>query len=256
MESQFLKFNTKIFLSTVTFVALAIFIQNYFSDKVKVVKLNKSQKNVYDSSELLNYNGKDLDQLYLAVLGSIFDVTAGKRHYGEGESYHYFVGKDGSRALITGNFRDESADKDHVLDLTCDNILNLLKWRRTFREKYIYIGVLNGRYYNENGEETKYMAILKERISECRKAKEEEKRQEKLFPPCNMAWSKDEGTRVWCTGSSGGVLRNWEGVPRQLYTPGEAKPTCVCVSEDKLNNSLLKEYENCPETSKQCIVKS
>ena len=31
-------------------------------------------------------------ELYLAILGNVFDVTKGKRFYGPGENYHAFVG--------------------------------------------------------------------------------------------------------------------------------------------------------------------
>lgn len=53
---------------------------------------------------------------------------------------------------------------------------------------------------------------------------------------------------------SGGINRNWEGVPRQLFTPGEKRPRCVCVNHEKVDSSLLKEYEGCSSSSKECSV--
>lgn len=51
-----------------------------------------------------------------------------------------FIGKDGTRALITGNFDDESSEKDHILDFPCNDILSILQWRHTFKQKYTYVG--------------------------------------------------------------------------------------------------------------------
>lgn len=57
--------------------------------------------------------------------------------------------------------------------------------------------------------------------------------------------------------NSGGVKRDWVGVPRQLYAPGKEHPRCACVNLDmEVSGGLLKEYENCPSTSTQCIIKS
>lgn len=41
---------------------------------------------------------------------------------------------------MTGDFKDESSNKDNVLDLSCDDLLQIINWRRTFRGKYKYIG--------------------------------------------------------------------------------------------------------------------
>jgi hypothetical protein len=42
----------------------------------------------------------------LAISGNVFDVTAGKA-YGKDGGYHFFSGKDASRAYITGCFKDD-----------------------------------------------------------------------------------------------------------------------------------------------------
>lgn len=53
----------------------------------------------------------------------------------------FILGKDGSRALVTGQFNDESNDKDHVLDLSCNELMTILHWRDTFKKKYAYVGM-------------------------------------------------------------------------------------------------------------------
>lgn len=85
------KLNFKLLTVAVILVAVAILIQNYYGNNQ--IEVMKFQKNLMTSEDLQNYNGKIIDKLYVAVIGSIFDVSAGSRHYGFGESYHYFVGK-------------------------------------------------------------------------------------------------------------------------------------------------------------------
>ncbi|XP_045445389.1 neuferricin homolog [Melitaea cinxia] len=247
------KLNFKYILLTVLMAILAVFLKKYRSENLSFDS-RKADRVVLSSDELAKYNGVDIDKLYLSVIGSIFDVTDGKTHYAKGSPYHYFIGKDGTRSLVTGDFKDESSNKDNVLDLSCDDLLQIINWRQTFRVKYKYIGSLAGRYYDKNGEETVYMTQLKQRIKNCKQEKEEAKKQDQIYPPCNIAWSEKDGTRVWCTKTSGGINRNWEGVPRQLFTPGEKRPRCVCVNLEKVDSSLLKEYEGCSSSSKECSV--
>ncbi|VVC96934.1 unnamed protein product [Leptidea sinapis] len=44
-------------------------------------------------TKLSQFNGIQNKELYLAVIGSIFNVTKSKSHYEKGRSYHFFVGK-------------------------------------------------------------------------------------------------------------------------------------------------------------------
>ncbi|KOB73978.1 putative cytochrome b5 domain containing 2, partial [Operophtera brumata] len=90
----------------------------YFKPKLPEVNQFGEQHGVFSEDQLSNYNGLVEDKLYLAVLGSVFDVSKGAKYYAKGGSYHYFVGKDGSRALVTGDFTDESENKDNVIDLS------------------------------------------------------------------------------------------------------------------------------------------
>ncbi len=55
--------------------------------------------------ELAAYDGTDESKpIYLSINGTIYDVTAGRRIYGPGGSYHYFAGVDASRGFVTGCF--------------------------------------------------------------------------------------------------------------------------------------------------------
>ena len=55
--------------------------------------------------ELRAYDGTDPDKpIYLALNGSIYDVSAGRSFYGPGGGYHFFAGRDAARAFVTGCF--------------------------------------------------------------------------------------------------------------------------------------------------------
>ncbi|KAL1978235.1 hypothetical protein VTN31DRAFT_1094 [Thermomyces dupontii] len=61
--------------------------------------------------ELALYNGTDPNlPLYLAINGTIFDVSANRAIYGPGGSYNFFVGRDATRAFVTGCFREDLTD--------------------------------------------------------------------------------------------------------------------------------------------------
>lgn len=59
-------------------------------------------------TQLTLYNGTDPSlPIYLAVNGSIFDVSANRAIYGPGGSYNFFAGRDATRAFVTGCFADD-----------------------------------------------------------------------------------------------------------------------------------------------------
>ncbi|PQE29449.1 cytochrome b5-like heme steroid binding domain-containing protein [Rutstroemia sp. NJR-2017a WRK4] len=58
--------------------------------------------------DLPQYSGTAPDTpIYLAINGSIYDVSAGRKHYGPGGSYHFFAGADASRAFVTQCFTED-----------------------------------------------------------------------------------------------------------------------------------------------------
>lgn len=60
------------------------------------------------SAQLALYNGSDARlPILLALNGSVYDVSAGKRFYGPGGMYSFFAGRDASRAFVTGCFEED-----------------------------------------------------------------------------------------------------------------------------------------------------
>ncbi|KAI5296159.1 hypothetical protein KEM52_005409 [Ascosphaera acerosa] len=72
-------------------------VANYFRSPVQLTH-----------TELARYDGSDPRlPIYLAVNGTIFDVTAGKRMYGKGASYSLLAGAEANRAFVTGCFEED-----------------------------------------------------------------------------------------------------------------------------------------------------
>ncbi|KAE8625110.1 hypothetical protein XENTR_v10006161 [Xenopus tropicalis] len=178
--------------------------------------MSKEELSVYDG-------GPGSSGIYLAILGQVFDVHKGSKHYGPGGSYSFFAGK------------------------------------------------LTGRFYDESGNPTKALEDALKVIDIGLKLKEEREEENKQFPPCNSEWSS-ESKRVWCSKNSGGIQRDWVGVPRKMYTAGTNGYRCVCVrnfgppseqpdstehnDRGDLDNPMLHEYEDCNPLFEWCFLKN
>lgn len=76
--------------------------------------------------------------------------------------------------------------------------------------------------------------------------------------------------RFYFSVCSGGVKRDWIGVPRKLYSPGSRGTQCVCVrttgppwgqpdssehsDRGDLDNPHLEEYDGCHPLAEQCVL--
>ena len=68
-------------------------LNNAGSQTIPVIRYGNDR--IFTKEELSCYKGdEDSRGLYLAVLGQVYDVANGKRHYGPGCSYHFFTGKE------------------------------------------------------------------------------------------------------------------------------------------------------------------
>ncbi|KNE61051.1 hypothetical protein AMAG_06806 [Allomyces macrogynus ATCC 38327] len=97
--------------------------------------------------ELAHYDGKQTDKIYVAVLGRVFDVTAGKAFYGPGGPYGNFAGRDASRGLSKHSFDVSMLTPidqpiDDLADLTPDERAAVADWAGHFATKYTHVGFL------------------------------------------------------------------------------------------------------------------
>ncbi|KOC63837.1 Neuferricin [Habropoda laboriosa] len=217
-----------------------------------------TNQKVFTSNELKKYTNLK-DGLYISILGQVFDVTKGAKHYGPGANYHVFTGRDASLAFITGEFDDKGLTDD-ISSLSIEEVKALNQWVQFYNENYICKGKLNGRYYNEDGAPTKESHDVQKMLIHAKEKQFQDEHTKKMFPPCNVEWKPDSGTVVWCSKRSGGIERDWIGVPRMLFeSPNSKQYRCACVKLDskeyKETKGMLKEYSQCPKTAIKCAVK-
>lgn len=220
---------------------------------------------VLSKEELAKYDGSEGSPgIYLALLGVVYDVSKGSSYYGPGGGYSFFSGKDGSRAFVTGQFDTEGL-VETVEGLAPADYLGLQEWSEFYSKDYTRVGVLEGLYYNSKGEVTEEWKKVQRWIQEARNEKDKQDVEKQVFPPCNVEWSKEKGSRYWCSIRSGGVTRNWAGVPRRLFYPGRDE-RCACIrnsgppstdpgaSSDRgdLDSPHVKEYDDCQPDSTEC----
>lgn len=136
--------------------------------------------------------------------------------------------------------------------LSAQEIYGLYQWKQFYDKEYKFLGYLAGRYYNTDGSENEYMDGVRMKIKFAVEENERNEELRKKFPPCNIEWKQETGTRVWCTEQSGGIQRSWVGVPRKYFEVGKTDFRCVCVPEDRINDANLKEYDSCEPSSSAC----
>ncbi|XP_063987929.1 membrane-associated progesterone receptor component 1 [Diachasmimorpha longicaudata] len=93
--------------------------------------------------ELKTYDGKGTDgRILVAVNGSVYDVTKGRRFYGPDGPYAAFGGRDASRGLATFSVVPGKDEYDDLSDLNTTEMNSILEWEEQFKERYHYVGKL------------------------------------------------------------------------------------------------------------------
>lgn len=158
-------------------------------------------------------------------------------------------------AFITGEFEKTADDDDDdvLKKLSAQEIYSIHQWKQFYEKDYKFVGLLIGRYYNSDGSQTEYMDRVEIQVARAIKEKERQENLRSQYPPCNIEWRAETGTRVWCTEQSGGIDREWTGVPRKFFEAAKSDFRCACVPDDKLNDGRLKEYDNCDQNETTCF---
>lgn len=217
------------------------------------ITISSDEEKLFTAEQLALFDGSEEGRgIFIAILGRIYDVDRGRRHYGPGGSYNFFAGRDATTAFISGDFETVNEELDDVLRLPPRDILAVYNWQKFYDKDYTYVGKLIGRYYDADGEEKEYLRVVRDEVrkEEANNVRLEKEKQE--FPPCNTKWSAEEGSTFWCSTKSGGIEREWTGVPRKIYKPGQTDFNCVCVEESKLADGNLKEFDDCDPKSTKC----
>ncbi|XP_070838885.1 neuferricin [Chaetodon trifascialis] len=246
-------------LSYVFFAFLSVAV--LFLSREWVVKFGKEATlgqsvRLLSSRELSLYDGEEGSKgLYLAILGQVFDVHKGHKHYGPGGAYHFMAGKDASLAFITGDFT-ESGLTDDVSSLSPLQVLALYDWLAFYQRDYQAVGLVIGQFYSETGQPTEALLRAEASLAEGQQIKAQSAAEMLRFPSCNSQWSAASGGQVWCSTKSGGVERGWTGVPRKLFSPGSSGVRCVCVEDPSTaeEDPNLQKYDGCPPHADSCSV--
>lgn len=70
--------------------------------------------------------------------------------------YKFLLGKDATRAFVTGDFSEDGL-VDNVDGLSEQELLGILDWVKFYEKDYEVVGVVDGAYYDAEGEPTKLL---------------------------------------------------------------------------------------------------
>ncbi|EDQ92989.1 uncharacterized protein MONBRDRAFT_22294 [Monosiga brevicollis MX1] len=167
---------------------------------------------IFSATQLRAYDGVHNPQIYLAIFGEVFEVSAGARFYrGDAESdYSVFSGRDASASFATGEF--DPAKLGTPRDVSS---LTLQQVGLVYEEEEIG-------FYTPAGEPTPLLLEVRARLKDVARAKKEEELEAERYPQCNSRWQSGKGGFFWCD-----VTR----VPRQPYSTCEVDDsTCPMPS--------------------------
>ncbi|KZT10945.1 progesterone binding protein [Laetiporus sulphureus 93-53] len=90
--------------------------------------------------QLKQYDGSSPEKpIYVAIKGTVFDVSRKRDTYGKGKSYNLFAGKDASKALGMSSLKEEDAVSDYS-ELSAADLKTLNDWHGFFSKRYNIIG--------------------------------------------------------------------------------------------------------------------
>ena len=61
-------------------------------------------------------------------------------------------------------------------------------------------------------------------------------------------------SQVWCTPRSGGIARDWSGVPRKFKSQSAREERCACVQPASLDDPRLRPYDGCAPDTDFCLL--
>ncbi|KAG7847937.1 hypothetical protein KL941_002116 [Ogataea angusta] len=107
--------NKYFIMETLVLVAIVVILATFFLGSTifapsRTVEINPASDDVaveeqeFTPRTLYKYNGFDLEQIYIAVKGNVYDVSKARQFYGPSGPYSNFAGHDASRGLAKNSF--------------------------------------------------------------------------------------------------------------------------------------------------------
>jgi len=124
---------------------------------------------VISAEELSSKLGRDGEEIWLSLLGKVFDVTQGYSYYGPNEGYSFFAGKDATPTFASGKFNDEGLKAD-IRTFGADELGAIKEWSTFYEdhETYKFVGFLHGDYYDGEGKPTLLLDEINEKAADSR----------------------------------------------------------------------------------------
>lgn len=192
-------------------------------------------------------------EIYLSIVGHVFDVTPGAKFYDKNGSYSFFAYKDGSRAYATGRFGDEKEIVADVSDFKPVQCLAVHNWLQFFvnHQTYKQVGYMIGYYFSERGDETEEMKKFKNCVEEGNKVKQIDD-DEKAKKECNFQWDiPAKKKKYWCKSND---LVPRKAIFMENAKTGAVKEICTCIAVHDIDKRKdLLQYSACPPFDRECI---
>ncbi|XP_040939944.1 membrane-associated progesterone-binding protein 4 isoform X4 [Gossypium hirsutum] len=139
---------------------------------------------------------------------------------------------------------------DSLRGLSSTEVHSVVGWRDFYFRSYKFVGRLVGRYYDSQGNPTKYLKGAEAKAARGAQLMEKQKEMEAKQPSCNSRWSQDDGGEVWCDNGFPRLVQR----PLEIALTGKMSKRCACYNEDQLGQPGLEVYSGCDYLAKRCRV--
>ena len=110
------------------------------ANRLKIRKAAPVEPRAFTKEDLAVFDGNQRPEVYVSVKGVVYEVAP--QHYGPGQSYHVFAGKDISRCLALSIVGSGPSNKDWTIGITPEQLKTLDGWNDMFKSKYPVVGWL------------------------------------------------------------------------------------------------------------------
>ena len=133
-------------------IAVVIAILSLYHSYVVSLPIEIPNKRIFTLAEM-----QTSEEIYLSIVGYVFDVSTGSQYYGPGESYNVLARKDATILLASGDF--EKNPPVDFSEFTPDICAGADHWLHFYADHATYklVGILPGMFFDENGNELEAM---------------------------------------------------------------------------------------------------